>query len=162
MSGRPRGRQRLPAKGWEGISRCGRGPPRMRMVVAHPRARVRVRRAAAEGTQGGPDSAGFPGTAVVPVQDDRRVHRGKVLRESCARETGWGMLGVLFSHGTQSPGVLDRRGRQGHGELWGRQILCVFSLFSPSVFSVVIYPSSFRKFRPVLSGPALRTALGFG
>ena len=44
----------------------------VRVVVAHPRARVRKEEA--EGTHGGLDGSGLQGAAVVPVQDDRSVH----------------------------------------------------------------------------------------
>jgi len=44
----------------------------VRGVVAHPRARVR--RAEAEGTQGGLDGTDLQGAAVVSVQDDKSVH----------------------------------------------------------------------------------------
>ena len=42
------------------------------VVVAHPRAPVR--RAEAEGTNGGLYRSGFQGVVVVPVQDDKSVH----------------------------------------------------------------------------------------
>ena len=85
------------------VSRGAEQGLQVRVVAALPRARVRG--AEAEGTQGDLHSAGFQGAAVVSVQDDRRVHRGKVLRESRAREMGWGVLGVLLGSVTHKPSI---------------------------------------------------------
>ena len=73
---------------------------RGRRAVTHPQAPVRSREA--EGAQGGgPRVKAFEEAAVVPVQDDGRVHSGEVLRRGCPREEGGKGAGILPGRSTQ-------------------------------------------------------------